>query len=254
MKRTISVFLRVFTSFFSILYIISFDNSEYSLSAIQIDTNTTEISDVNDSALYTFWKSFKVKANATESQVVKANATESPVVKDIGASSGEAPITNFKYCYKFQWGSKGEGDGQFLRPHDIVFDSKGYIYINDREQNNIQKFSPHGKFISKFGTKGEQLGQFRSPYSMSIDLEDNLYVADRANDRIQKISTNGTPIAAWDSIDGKVITNNEYTKDETYAGKDKETITQEEELKEFASPEAMAIDKDGNFYVTDTGT
>jgi sugar lactone lactonase YvrE len=80
---------------------------------------------------------------------------------------------------------------------------------------------------------------------MSIDLDDNLYVVDRANDRIQKISINGTPIAAWESIDGKVITNNKYTKDNKDSGK----VTSEE----FASPEDMAMDKAGNFYVTDTG-
>ena len=73
-----------------------------------------------------------------------------------------------KYCYKFQWGSEGEDDGQFLRPHDVAFDSKGFVYINDRERNDIQKFTPDGKFIEKFGGKGEKLGEFKSPYSMAI--------------------------------------------------------------------------------------
>ena len=83
-------------------------------------------------------------------------------------------------------GNKGIGDGQFVRPHDIVFDSKGFIYVNDRERNDFQKFSADGKFIAKFGEEGEELGQFKSPYSMAIDSNDNIYVLDRGNDRIQK--------------------------------------------------------------------
>ena len=66
------------------------------------------------------------------------------------------------YCYNSQFGSLGTEDGQFNRPHDIVFDSKGYLYVNDRELNNFQKFSIDGKFISKFGGEGEDLGQFES--------------------------------------------------------------------------------------------
>ena len=170
------------------------------------------------------------------------------------------PSNALKYCYKFQWGSEGEDDGQFLRPHDVAFDSEGFVYINDRERNDIQKFTPDGKFIEKFGEKGDNLGEFRSPYSMVIDSEDNIYVIDRGNDRVQKVSTNGTPIAAWDSIDGRVITSDddeikeEDQDEEDNNGEDnkKPNNPAEEKLKHFASPEAMTIDKQGNFYLTDT--
>ena len=59
---------------------------------------------------------------------------------------GQLSQEQFNYCYKFQWGSEGENDGQFLRPHDVAFDSEGFVYINDRERNDIQKFTPDGKF------------------------------------------------------------------------------------------------------------
>jgi len=149
-----------------------------------------------------------------------------------------------------QFGSLGTGDGQFNRPHDIVFDSKGFLYIIDRELNNFQKFSPNGKFISKFGEEGEELGQFKSPYSMAIDSNDNIYVLDRGNDRIQKVSTDGTPLGALYSYDGVFITSND---DISKADNKDKKPSEEEKLKQFASPEAMAIDKEGNFYVTDTG-
>jgi hypothetical protein len=81
----------------------------------------------------------------------------------------------------------GTDDGQFNRPHDIVFDSKGFLYINDRELNTFQKFSSDGKFISQFGEKGEDLGQYTSPYSMVMDSNDMIYVLDRGNDRVVKV-------------------------------------------------------------------
>ena len=85
---------------------------------------------------------------------------------------------------------------------------------------------------------------------MAIDSNDNIYVLDRGNDRIQKVSTDGTPLGALYSYDGVFITSNvDISKADN---KDKKS-SEEEKLKQFASTEAMAIDKEGNFYVTDTG-
>jgi DNA-binding beta-propeller fold protein YncE len=190
----------------------------------------------------------QLDTNATETAATKANATETAATKDsLKKTEGNKDV---KFCYNSQFGSLGTGDGQFIRPHDIVFDSKGFLYINDRELNNFQKFSSDGKFISKFGEKGEELGQFKSPYSMAMDSNDNIYVLDRGNDRVQKVSTDGTPLGALYSYDGVFITSND---DIAKADQKDKKPSKEEKLKQFASPEAMAIDKEGNFYVTDTG-
>ena len=162
---------------------------------------------------------------------------------DNSPNSSEAtiiPDKNLKYCYNSQFGSLGTGNGQFNRPHDIVFDSEGFLYINDRELNNFQKFSPDGIFISKFGGEGEKLGQYSSPYSMAIDSTDHIYVLDRGNDRIVKVDTEGNVLGALYSFDGPWITNNE-------------DIPDNKDNNGFASPEAMEIDKEENFYLTDTG-
>ena len=58
-----------------------------------------------------------------------------------------AATKKLNYYYNSQFGSLGTEDGQFNRPHDIVFDSKGYLYVNDRELNNFQKFSIDGNFF-----------------------------------------------------------------------------------------------------------
>jgi DNA-binding beta-propeller fold protein YncE len=41
-----------------------------------------------------------------------------------------------------EWGSFGEGDGQFIDPEHLAVDSRGYVYVSDRSNNNIQVFRP----------------------------------------------------------------------------------------------------------------
>src|SRR5574339_1128533 len=187
-------------------------------------------------------KNTTVVLPTTNATGTAANATTATVVLPTTNATSTAA-----YCYKFQWGSSGTEDGQFLRPHDVVFDSKGYVYVNDRERNDVQKFTPDGKFISKFGEKGKDLGQFQTPYSMIIDPNDYLYIIDRGNDRIQKMYTNGTPIKSWDSIQGDSVSQNQVNQDK------KDGSNGDEETDQFSSPEDMTIDKKGNFYLTDTG-
>ena len=172
------------------------------------------------------------------------NANDNPSGDDDNpdSSSKSTSAKNLKFCYNSQFGSLGTEDGQFNRPHDIVFDSKGFLYVNDRELNNFQKFSPDGKFISKFGEEGEELGQYKSPYSMAMDSNDNIYVLDRGNDRIVKVDTEGNVLGALYSFNAPWITND-----------DDDDITEKGDDNGFANPEAMAIDKEGNFYLTDTG-
>jgi DNA-binding beta-propeller fold protein YncE len=137
---------------------------------------------------------------------------------------------NKEYSFSFKWGSKGFGDGQFIRPHDVEFDSSGNIYISDRDLNNIQKFDPHGKFISKWGSNGSALGQFTQPYSISIDSSDNLFVVDKVNNRIQKFDTDGNFTGVWNKVTGSKINETLYL------------------------PEDMALDPNtAEVYIADTG-
>ena len=45
------------------------------------------------------------------------------------------------YTFITEWGSKGTGKGEFLRPHDLEF-SNGYkyLYAVDRDGNRIRVF------------------------------------------------------------------------------------------------------------------
>jgi peptidylamidoglycolate lyase len=56
--------------------------------------------------------------------------------------------------YIFEWGRKGNKEGEFKLPHAIALDNDENIYIADRENNRIQVFDPAGKFLKQCTDKG----------------------------------------------------------------------------------------------------
>jgi sugar lactone lactonase YvrE len=91
-----------------------------------------------------------------------------------GAAIGNARIMRFDANGKFlkTWGKKGMGPGEFDVIHTIAFDSRGRLFVGDRQNNRIQIFDRDGKFIA-------QWFQFGRPSGMYIDKRtDTLYVAD----------------------------------------------------------------------------
>src|SRR5689334_22705754 len=69
------------------------------------------------------------------------------------------------------WGKKGMGPGEFDVVHTLAFDSRGRLFVGDRQNNRIQIFDQNGKFIA-------QWFQFGRPSGMYIDKNDVMYVAD----------------------------------------------------------------------------
>jgi hypothetical protein len=62
---------------------------------------------------------------------------------------GNRRIIHFDKTGKYvnQWGEAGSGPGQFALPHSIVADSKGRLYVADRENARIQVFDTRGKLL-----------------------------------------------------------------------------------------------------------
>lgn len=97
-----------------------------------------------------------------------------------------------KYVFVKKWGSRGTGDGQFMRIHDIDFNpSETRLYAIDRDGNRIQVFDKNGTFLFKWGSKGTGDGQFTVPYSVDVVANGNVWVADRGNHRIQEFDKDG---------------------------------------------------------------
>src|SRR5215212_4966430 len=105
-----------------------------------------------------------------------------------------------EYEFVKKWGSRGTGDGQFKRPHDLDFDpAEKYLYVIDRDGDRIEVFDKNGTFINKWGSQGNGTGQFQLPYGLDVDSQGNVWVAERAGARIQKFDINGNFIKSWGS-------------------------------------------------------
>jgi DNA-binding beta-propeller fold protein YncE len=138
-------------------------------------------------------------------------------------------------------GTKGySGDGgaataaQLNTPHELRFDSKGNIYIAERDNHTVRFIDMKSKTISTVAGTGERgfggdggpsnKAQLAQPHSIALDRTDNVYICDIMNNRVRKIdaktraittfagtgerantpvsaSLNGTPLAGPRSID-----------------------------------------------------
>ena len=113
----------------------------------------------------------------------------------------EVPET---FSFVKKWGSKGTGDGQFKRVHDLDFDPlEKYLYVVDRDGNRIHVFDKNGTFIKKWGSKGTEDGQFTIPYSVDVDSQGNVWIADRGNHRIEKFDKDGNFLFKFGSFGSK---------------------------------------------------
>jgi sugar lactone lactonase YvrE len=54
-----------------------------------------------------------------------------------------------------QWGSSGNGPGEFHLPHGITVDESGTIYVADRENGRVQRFNLDGKYLGEWGNLGK---------------------------------------------------------------------------------------------------
>lgn len=70
-----------------------------------------------------------------------------------------------------EWGGKGSGPGEFSEPHTIAMDSRGRLFVGDRENNRIQIFDQDGRFLDEWR-------QFGRPSGIFITADDTIYVAD----------------------------------------------------------------------------
>ena len=70
-----------------------------------------------------------------------------------------------------EWGRKGSGPGELSEPHTIAIDSRGRLFVGDRENNRIQLFDQTGRLL-------EEWKQFGRPSGIFITRDDTIYVAD----------------------------------------------------------------------------
>lgn len=55
--------------------------------------------------------------------------------------------------YLREWGSAGSQPGQFRVPHGIVIDSRGLVYVADRENSRVQVFTQAGALVTVWASR-----------------------------------------------------------------------------------------------------
>jgi sugar lactone lactonase YvrE len=149
-------------------------------------------------------------------------------------SSGNNRIVKFAKdgTYLGEWGSTGNGDGQFRDPHALAMDSQGRLFVADRGNSRIQIFDQGGKHLATWT-------QFGRPSGLYIDKDDVLYATDSESNATRNPGwKRGIRIgSATDGFVTAFIPDPEPDQDNSGT----------------SGAEGVAIDSDGNVYGAEVG-
>ncbi len=101
--------------------------------------------------------------------------------------------------YITEFGSYGEGKGQFIWPISIAVDSQVNVYVADEWTHRINIYDKDGQFLSDWGTHGSGDGELDRPSGLAITPDDLIYVVDSRNHRVQKFTLDGQYISQFGS-------------------------------------------------------
>lgn len=147
-------------------------------------------------------------------------------------------------------GTKGySGDGgpaksaQLNGPHEVRFDSKGNLYIDERDNAIVRRVDMKSGIISTVAGSGKPgyagdggpatKGQFNQPHGITLDRADNLYICDPLNNRLRRV----------DAKTG-ILT--------TFAGNGQDGRTPDQgslTAVPLAGPRSLEITRDGKWYL-----
>jgi hypothetical protein len=157
-----------------------------------------------------------------------------------GHGAGNNRVLKFDKTGKFikEWGKLGTAPGEFDQPHALAFDSKGLLYVGDRNNNRIQVFDQNGTYIKEFK-------QWSRPSGIFIK-NDILYSADSESGSVSRNHYGWQRGLRWGAIkDGKIVG---FIPDpETGTNKDTPPFGG------TSAAEGVAVDKNGNIYGAEVG-
>jgi 6-bladed beta-propeller/NHL repeat len=84
---------------------------------------------------------------------------------------GNRRVVHFDKDGRFvkSWGEYGSGPGQFVLPHAIVVDSKGLLYVADRNSGRIEVFDQQGKLLDTWSN-------LMMPWGLSVRSDGQIWV------------------------------------------------------------------------------
>jgi hypothetical protein len=198
-----------------------------------------------------------------------------------------------------RFGEEGAGVGQFATPEAVAVDnsselsldsSAGDVYVADRANNRIDKFSSDGEFLLAWGwgvadgkeeletcgpqgtapvchagSAGGGAGQVDEPSGVAVDsaavsmADGDVFVQDTSNHRVEKFTADGTFLLAW----GEGVANG--AEEAQMCGPEAAIHTCQAAVEppegtgegpgefEHMAPHAIAVDSAGTVYVGDVG-
>ena len=127
--------------------------------------------------------------------------------------------------HMFNFGTGGNGPGQFNYPYDVLVDKDGNIVVLDSGNFRVQIFDTEGNFKGTFGSVGTAPGHFARPKSIALSSDEHLFVMDSAFGNFQIFNKRGEVMLAVGRT-GR-------------------------QLAEFMLPMGIAIDENDKIYIVD---
>ena len=98
---------------------------------------------------------------------------------------------SWKLYYIDQFGTRGNGDGQFIEPRGLAVDKEGHLYVADSGNCRVQVFDELGNFLFSFGSFGWEEDKLLYPTDCAVDEGLAVYVCDTDKSLVKKFSLEG---------------------------------------------------------------
>ena len=159
---------------------------------------------------------------------------------------------NGKFQYKF--GKTGSGDGELLRPAGLAVREERQSSSSSTAATTGCRCSRRRASWSPSAARPESGdGEFNQPWGITTDKAGNIYVADWKNHRVQKLSPQGHFLMSIGKYGTLPSSPDAFAV--TYLGPYVSSLPQHEYPKAglLNHPTDVAVDPDGDIYVTDWG-
>jgi len=93
--------------------------------------------------------------------------------------------------FKSEFGTRGNGSGQFNFPTHIASGPNGRLYVTDSLNARVQVLDDKGASLGQIGGVGDAPGQFSRPKGVALDSFGNVYVLDAVFDNLQLFQPSG---------------------------------------------------------------
>jgi DNA-binding beta-propeller fold protein YncE len=166
-------------------------------------------------------------------------APNGEIIVALGHGQGKSEIVVFSKDGKSivkRFGQTGTGPSEFDQPHALAYDSRGRLFVGDRNNNRIQIFDKDLKYVTEYK-------EFSRPSGIFIDKNDTLYCADSESGSVSRNHDGWKRgIRIGSAKDGKV----------TAFIPDPETRNRPE-FSGTSAAEGVAADSQGNIYGAEVG-